>query len=168
MKDKLKGLLGTLAPMVGTALGGPFGGIATKAILSALDVDSEQAALNVIESDPDALAKLRIAEQNFKQTMRELDIKEEDLHQKDRADARAMGIATTLKPQITLSVVFIAGYFGVIATLIAGLWAPPEGTEQLVAALIGVLTAGVVKILDFWFGSSAGSKQKTLALANGK
>ena len=39
-----KSVVGTVAPLLGTALGGPFGGVAGKMIQDALGVDSESAA----------------------------------------------------------------------------------------------------------------------------
>jgi len=32
--------------------------------------------------------------------------------------------------------------------------------------LLGILSAGLTQVMNFWFGSSAGSKQKELKLGN--
>ena len=63
--ERLKSIIGTVAPKLGTALGGPLGGMAGTLIQGALGVDTEDAALKALESDPDSLLKLKQAEQDF-------------------------------------------------------------------------------------------------------
>jgi len=71
-------------------------------------------------------------------------------------------------PQITLSIVYTVGYFGTLASFIFG-WAEvaPEYRDMTIT-LIGALAAPQIQILNFWFGSSAGSKAKTEAIVNGR
>lgn len=53
--------------------------------------------------------------------------------------------------QILLSIVFLAGYFGVLATFLLGyIKTPPEWKEPLIA-LLGVITGSVLTIVSFWF-----------------
>ena len=66
-----KSVVGTVAPLLGTALGGPFGGVAGKMIQDALGVDSESAAIAELQTNPDALISLRQVEANFKIKMKE-------------------------------------------------------------------------------------------------
>lgn len=63
----------------------------------------------------------------------------------DRSIARA---------QILLSAIFLIGYFAMLALFLLGyIRTPPEWKDQL-GVLIGVLTAGVMLILQFWFSRS--------------
>lgn len=163
--QRLKQLAGNLAPMVGTAIGGPFGGIATKMVQQALGVDSEDAALQALESDPEAVLKLKTAELNFKQFMREADIKEEELAVRDRASARELAAKTTLLPQMVLGGLYTVAYIGTLLLFITGNVSVDLEYKEMVIGLLGTLGAVQVQILNFFFGSSSGSKEKTFALA---
>lgn len=157
---RLKGIIGTVAPVLGTSLGGPLGGLAGKMVQNALGVDSEQQALQLLEADPDALMKLKQAERDFESRMRELDVDEERLHQADRASAREMAQATSLVPQVSLSALFIAGYFVILGLFFSSTIDVPM--SEAFHVLIGVLTAAIPQILHFWFGSSKGSQLKDM------
>lgn len=161
-------ILKKVAPTVATAVGGPFGGIAAAAVASALGVDSDNVEDAIISASPDTLLKVKMADHDFKVKMAELGIKEQQLairevevHAEDRSSARTMAAKLGMWPQVVLSIVYTVGYFVMLYLLVSGHWSPPEGSQELVAGLVGVLTAGVVKVMDFWFGSSVGSKQKT-------
>lgn len=164
--NRLKKIIGTVAPLLGGALGGPLGGLAGKAIQDALGVDSEEAALKMLETDPESLIKLKQAEMQFEERMRELDISEDKLHAEDRSSARDLGKARGVLFQMVLSGLFIIGYFGMMYVFFSGK-ASAEITEWgrgQVGVLIGILTAAIPQILAYWFGSSSGSKTKTDAL----
>ncbi len=53
--------------------------------------------------------------------------------------------------QIVLSVLFLAGYFVMLGLFLLGeIRTPPEWRDQL-GILLGVLTSGVLIIVNFWF-----------------
>lgn len=53
--------------------------------------------------------------------------------------------------QVGLSVLFLAGYFFMLGLFLLGkIHTPPEWRDQL-SILLGVLTSGVLIILNFWF-----------------
>lgn len=162
---KALSVLKRLAPTVATAVGGPFGGMAAAVLADALGVDEDKVEDAILSGNPEVLMKVKESDQAFKTRMRELGIREQELHQKDRGSAREMAAKLGMWPQVVLSVVYTVGYFVMLYLLISGQWHPPEGAEELVAGLVGVLTAGVMKVMDFWFGSSVGSKQKTQVMA---
>ncbi len=167
--QKLKGIIGTVAPMLGGMIGGPLGGLAGKMVMDALGVNSEAAALQQLESNPDALLKLKSAEMNWAARMKELEIDEAKLHAEDTADARSLGEKLGTGFQRILSVIFLIGYFGLMYLLftsefVGGL---DDWSKGQLGILIGVLTAAVTQIIVYWFGSSSGSKDKTAALLNG-
>jgi hypothetical protein len=153
-----------VAKVLGTALAGPAGPVvnmALSAVGAALGVEPTRPAIEAaLETDPEALVKLRTAEIAFDTRMAELKVDVFEIAAKDVQDARSMA-KVNMWPQITLSVVFIVGYFGLVFGLISGNWAIPEGSDgQIIAGLILVLTTGVTGIMGFWFGSSFGSKMK--------
>lgn len=160
IKDVGRQLLGTLAPLVGTAIGGPFGGVAGKMLADALGVPPNKLSGVLENPSPEQVEQIKKAELEFAKFMEEAGIKREELAAKDRQSARDMAISTSLRPQITLALIYTGGYFGVMLGLMTNSLVIPEGNEQLMAGLIGVLTAGQVKVLDFFLGSSAGSKMK--------
>jgi hypothetical protein len=78
MMDTLVGLLKTAAPMAATALTGPAGGMAVKMIAQKLGVEnSVEAVTKHLQSNPEDAVKLK-----------ELDLKELELHNADRDSAR--------------------------------------------------------------------------------
>lgn len=169
-QKKWKSIVGKILPGLGVALGGPLGGSAAAMISrkllgkdEATDAELEAAITN---ATPEDWAKIKEAEQEFETRMKELDIDLEKVYAADRADARVLVKLRGYRPQTILSSVFIAGYFGVVYWLFTSEWMFDERQMVLVTAVISVLTAGVLKILDFWFGSSSGSKDKTAALTN--
>lgn len=53
--------------------------------------------------------------------------------------------------QIVLSVLYVAGYFVMLAMFLLGYIRTPVEWKDQLGVLIGVLTAGVMLILQFWF-----------------
>ena len=165
-----KAALGKVAPMIGTALGGPFGGMAASAALSLLDIEPDkgneekQLEQAMASMTPKQAIKLKMAEKNWLTTMRELDLKEEDLHAKDRDSARDLAIKTSIKPQVILSALYTSGYFAVLYMFLTGDVTVDDSMKAEFNLILGVLTAGQVQIMNFWFGSSSGSKEKTSKL----
>lgn len=161
--DKAKDVIGILAPTLATALGGPLAGVATKALTDAFSGKGTSEIEDIILSgSPEAVAELKKLEADMKLKEQELDIRFEEIAAGDRKDARELLKATSMVPQVILSAIFTVGYFYVIVGILAGELSLPSGQETLVASLIGVLTVGQIKVLDFWLGSSAGSKIKTI------
>ena len=166
-----KNMLGNIAPMLGTAVGGPFGAMAGQLLGNALlgDENATEAQIQqaMATASPETIAKIKTAELQFKATMKELDIKEQDLYLKDTQDARAMATKTGLVPQMVLSSLFIFGYFVLVIILFSGQIKIDDSIRDMSNILIGVMTANIPSIMQFWFGSSHGSKTKGTGVANG-
>ena len=159
-------IIGTLAPTVATALGGPFAGTAVSALEKALGLEpgSGQAAIEktVLAGNPDDLAKVRIAEIDLQKTMAANGIEMEHLQLQDVADARAREIAVKDWTPAMLSWLIITGFFTIIAVLVKV--DIPVRNEPVVYALVGALGAGLQQVLGYFFGSSKGSAEKTQSL----
>ena len=70
----------------------------------------------------------------------------------------------TLIARAVLSVVFLVGYgWVVVAALKAGDFS--NSVKEVLIFLFGALTTSVVTIINWWFASSQGSAEKTVALA---
>lgn len=167
LKDKAKKVLGTLAPMLGTALGGPFGGLAGKFIADALGVEEGGVDSVLSNITPEQVAKVKAAELNFEVFMEESGIKREELAGSDRKDARLLARERGLLAQYALGVVYTLGYFILLYGVFSGNLAISPENSQVTTILLGVLSAGQTQIFNFFFGSSAGSKEKT-ALMKGQ
>ena len=151
-------LLKNVAPGLATVVAGPLGGAAVAAIAKKLGVeDTVEAVTQAIQNDPDAALKLR-----------EIDIKEIELANKDRDSARnrEMAISTSehaptinkiVTPVLALGVVALS--FILFAVLI--FVEVKENAKDILIYILGVLSAAVTQILSYYFGSSQGSKDKS-------
>jgi hypothetical protein len=161
----VKSLLQTVAPTIATALGGPIGGVAVKFLADKfVGGDTGKVEDFLLSANPDQLAQIKLADMEFQKEMRKLDIDLERLHAGDRDSARSMVLAKGFLPQLSLSVLYTAAYAVVLYVFIGGHVAVPTSQMTLFGSLLGVLSAAQVQIINFWFGSSSGSKEKTAAL----
>ena len=161
-------LIGSVAPSIATALGGPLAGMATKALSQALlgnengSEDDLKAAMS--NASPEQLSVLKKIDADFKVQMKSLDIDLEALAVDDRKSARSMQTETKDWIPRALAVSVTLGYFGIIAfVLISGL--PMNGSEVLLM-LLGTLSAGWTGVMAFYFGSSSGSQKKDSMIYN--
>jgi hypothetical protein len=162
----LKKLLGGLAPTIGTALGGPMGGVAMKFLADKFTGGNTGEVEDfLLSADPSQLKELKVADMEFQREMKALDIDLERINADDRASARDMAKERGTLPQVILSVVYTLGYFVVMYMFMSGhLQIDPEH-KVMFGGLLGILSTAQIQIMNFWFGSSAGSKAKTQAMA---
>lgn len=164
--EEAKQLLAKVAPVIGTALGGPLGGVATKFLADKL-TGGDPGALEdyIVAGSPENVVALRQAELDFKKFIQELGIRESQLEVQDRADARSLAKERGLLVQASLSALYTAGFFLTLLLFISGHVNPPPEYKEMVTMLLGALTAPQIQILNFWFGSSRGSARKTDMMA---
>jgi len=161
LKDLLP-VIKNVAPAIATALGGPAAGIATKFLGNALlgDENARDADIAAALQSPDNLLKLKQLNADFEIRMKELDIDLEKVNAEDRANARAMGMKTTLIPQMVLSTIFTAAFSMILYKIVTTTIQMDDLQKSILMYLLGILSAGMVQIMNFWFGSSSGSKEK--------
>jgi len=158
-----KSVLATVAPLIGTALGGPFGGLAGSLLSKALGTSDPKAMEAAITStDPDILLKLKQADSDFQTQMKALDISEEKLTFDDRANARALEIATHDSTPRYLAYLITLGFFGTLAYLI--IYGKPQTGGDVMLVMVGALGSAWTGIVSYYYGSSAGSAAKTDAI----
>jgi hypothetical protein len=161
--EALLNLVKTVAPSIATAVGGPLAGMATKMISEALlgkpDGTEDELLQAAKNATPEQLLALKKAEQDFAIKMRELDIDLERISNEDRNSARNREIKTKdLTPRFLAAAVTF-GFFGVLSWMIAnGL--PANGGEAMLV-MLGTLGTAWGAIISYYFGSSAGSREKT-------
>lgn len=164
-----KKTVSAIAPTIGAALGGPLGGIAGAAIASVLGVENTADAIEpaILNASPEQLLNIRNAENEFKVQMAELGFKNiadlERIAADDRANARAREIALVDWMPKALALLVVGGFFGVIALMIYN-ELPMAGRDSLLV-LVGSLGAAFGAIVQYYFGSSAGSYDKSKTIA---
>lgn len=163
-----KAIVGTVAPGIATALGGPLAGLAvgalSKALLGTDDGTEEDVAIAMLQANPEALARVKEAEFEFKAEMKKLDIDLERIHGADRDSARDMAKSTSLNPQMILGTVFIGGFVFISYGIFSGTMVINPDLQPIMNVVLGIMAGAVTQILNFFFGSSSGSKEKTAAL----
>lgn len=160
-------ILAAVAPKIATALGGPVAGLAVAAIGAALGIvpdDAAATALAVAKATPDQLLALKQADQAFAVKLKELDIDLDRLAAQDRDSARRREVDTRSTAPALLAGVVVIGYFGVTWSLFAGAAVIPKEYEMLAGSLLGGLAAALTQVLNYYFGTSKSSADKTQML----
>jgi hypothetical protein len=161
-------LLGQVAPTIATALGGPLAGVAVKTLSNALfgheDGTEEQVFAAMANATPEQLAAIKKIDADFKMQMKSLDIDLERIAAGDRDSARKMQSEMKDWTPKALAFFITFGFFGaLIWIMVFGI--PQTGTEVLLM-MLGSLSTSWTGVMQFYFGSSAGSKAKNDLLAS--
>jgi uncharacterized membrane protein len=165
-----KNIVSTVAPWIGTALGGPLGGMAVEAAASALGlsdktVDSLKTAISGMS--PEQALALKAADQTFALRMQELGYKNvadlEAIAAADRDSARKMHTAQPSPVPAALTFIVLGAFVGtLIALFFIGV---PVSNRDIVVYMIGQLSGGLTSALAFWLGTTRQSEMKTGLLA---
>lgn len=160
----------TVAPWIGTALGGPLGGMAVEAAANALGlgektVDAVKQALG--GATPEQMLALKKADQEFALQMRALGFKAatdlEAIAAGDRRDARGMQVAKPSPMPAVLTVGTGVGFFFTLGALF--LYPIPPENRDVIVYMCGQLAAAFAACLAFWVGTTRSSQNKTEMLA---
>ena len=149
--NELISMVSKFAPAIGTALGGPLGGLAVTAIAEKLGVaDEVEAVTKAIKADPEAAMKLK---------QLELDKFKAVLADKDSARNREATIATSEKAPLInklvsplLALIVVIAWVGIQYTLLNT--TVPQEMRELVARVLGTLDGALMVILSYYFGAS--------------
>jgi hypothetical protein len=159
-------LLGQVAPSIATALGGPLAGVAVRTLSNALfgheDGTEQQVSDALSSATPDQLAAIKKIDADFKVQMKALDIDLERIAAGDRDSARQMQQNTKDSTPKILAYFITFGFFGALVwILVFGL---PQTGLEVILMMLGSLSTSWTGVVQFYYGSSAGSKAKTDAL----
>jgi hypothetical protein len=161
-----KSLVKSIAPVLGTALGGPMAGGAIKMLTSTLlgDENATEQELEkfIINANPDQLLPLKKLDSEFKLKMEELGVDVFKLEVADRNSARTHH-KDNIMPAIIcllLTLMVCAGSYALIVAII-----PPANANILYMVFGQVLTAWAASIA-YWVGTtkSSGDKNKMLGM----
>lgn len=162
----LKSIISEIAPTIGTALGGPLGGLAVNELIklfglapNANEKDIEKAVL----AGPEALLKLKEFEMQFKQHLLDVGIDLEKMDAADRMSARdrEVQLARAGRKDYTTTVL---GSCTVLGWLIIQFYLfthlIPSEMREIIMRSLGTLDAALGMVFTYYFGSSRSSAQK--------
>tara|TARA_R100000664_G_C2743087_1_gene131265 strand:- start:875 stop:1357 length:483 start_codon:yes stop_codon:yes gene_type:complete len=149
---KLKGIINAVAPSLGSAMGGPLGGIAAKAISSVLGVNPEPKAMEkaLQNATPEQLAEIKKAELEFQKQMKELEVDVFKLENEDVQSARS-AFAGDWTPKV-FAMTIVLGFFAFVFYIVSDDW--NREMEPLLNIILGGLLANVASVSSFYFGNS--------------
>jgi len=158
--NELLRLLGSVAPALATIVAGPLGGAAVSAIAGKLGVaDTIEAVTKAVAADPDAALKLA-----------QIDLETIKADYANTADARDMQKVALQQSDIFSKrfTMYLTTFWSVAATVYIGFITfsvIPDKNVRFADTILGFILGTVVAtLLNFWFGSSIGSKDKADAL----
>jgi predicted CDP-diglyceride synthetase/phosphatidate cytidylyltransferase len=154
--DSLLNILKSAAPLLATAVAGPMGGVAVKAIADKLGVeDTVEAIAEHLTANPEAAAKLA-----------EIDLEAYKLEVDDRRDARAMQVAAmqsddSFVRRFTYYFIMFWSLFAIVLIPFMIFGSIPENNVRFADTILGFMLGTMVSsMFAFVLGSSFGSRQK--------
>jgi uncharacterized membrane protein YccC len=154
--DELLKLLRNLAPVVADAVPGPVGGVVVSALANKFGVkDTVEDVAKAIAGDPDAALKLA-----------QIDLETLKANYANTADARAMQVAALNQSDVFAKrfTMYLTAFWSICATFYIGFitFSPiPDANVRFADTILGFILGTVIAtMLNFWFGSSIGSKDK--------
>jgi len=153
-------LLGSVAPALASVVAGPAGGAAVSAIAKVFGVaDTVEAVTQAVAADPDAALKLA-----------QIDLETIRVQHANTENARAMQVAALAQSDVFSKrfTMYLTSFWSVCAAVYIGFITfsvIPEPNVRFADTILGFILGTVIAtMLNFWFGSSIGSKEKGEAL----
>jgi hypothetical protein len=152
MKGLLKNIVGAVAPTLGTALGGPMGGMAANMISEVLGVPNTTKAIEkaIADATPEQMLELKKAENAFEVQMKELEVDVFALETADKQDARGK-FSKDWTARI-MGIAVVGGFMGYI--FLVTLQPPEQNSEALINLVLGYLGGLASAVISFYFGAS--------------
>lgn len=167
--DGAKSVIAAVAPLLGTALGGPFGALAGGFISKALGGDGKSATPADIEKalglqDPATMLALKQADQAFSEHMATLGVTEDQLAYADVDSARKREMSVRDYTPAVLAYLLTAGVIALVVCLFK-IDIPAEN-KAVMFSVTGTVVAVWAGAMAYYFGSTRQSGQKTDALTS--
>jgi len=156
MLDKLKSIVGVVAPTLAQGLANPAGaisGLAINAIAEKLGIEANpQAVSKALGDQPtkEQMLELKKIEQDFKVQMKQLELDVYKVETQDIQNARK-----TFSKDWTsklLGLVVIGGFMGYI--FLVTIQPPEQNSEALINLVLGYLGGLASAVISFYFGAS--------------
>lgn len=161
MFDTLKKIVGTVAPTLATALGGPLAGTAVK-FLGDKFLGNESASTKELEdffttASPEHLLELKKADQDFDVKMKELDVDVFRIESSDKKNARKEHKDSFMPAVLSVGLTLTIGLIVYMLFYIE----PPQGAREVLFMLLGVIVKEWGGSMQYWFGTTNSSQKKT-------
>jgi len=154
--NELLRLLGNIAPALAGVVAGPAGSAAVSVIARHLGVaDTVEAVTQAVAADPDVALKLA-----------QIDLETIRVQHANTENARAMQVAALAQSDVFSKrfTMYLTGFWSVCAAVYIGFITfsiIPEPNVRFADTILGFILGTVIAtMLNFWFGSSIGSKEK--------
>lgn len=166
-RGRLKRAVAKAAPKIARELGGPLAGAAVEALSRAIfgkDAVPEDVLAEAVETaTADQLIALKRADNEFQIALRQAAVEEQKIDAGDRASARDRQAKMDDWTPSVLGALIIGGFFLTLAVMVARQL--PEGAETEFSIMLGALATMTAAVVNYFFGSSAGSREKTKLLS---
>ena len=152
-----KKLIGSVAPSLATALGGPLAGMAVTAIGQVLGVSEpteEKLATALQIANPEILLKLKQADQDFAKHMASVGVDLAKLEVQDRDSARSLLIQTKARTPAVLSYFVVLVTAAIYSYLVIGDYDKLTISDLVLGRILGTLDMAFGVVLAYWLGSA--------------
>lgn len=146
-----------VAPMLGTALGGPAGAALGAIVASTLGTaNNPDEVLAKLQADPDALLRIKELEQQERDSIRSHTLAMAQAELADQQQARQvhkdhwMPAALTIALAVMISLISTGLFFVIV----------PESSKEVLFLIVGQLLGAFSTGVAFWLGSSRSSMDK--------
>lgn len=166
MKSKLTSvateILRNIAPTIGTAIGGPMGGVAAKMLSDKLlgrpDGTPSEISEALAFADPSQLAEIRRIDADFEIEMKKLGVDIEHIAMMDRDSARRREMVVKDVTPTVLAYMTMLSFFGYIGAIT--FFPPTDMDLGFINLAVGWLGGMASTVGAYYFGSSTGSSKK--------
>lgn len=169
-RGRLKKVIVKSAPKIAEQLGGPLAGAAVSAIARAIfgkeGASEDELAEALAGASADQLIALKKADNEFRLAIRQAAVEEGRIDAGDRASARDRQQKMRDWTPSVLGALIIGGFFLTLGVMVARNL--PAGAETEFSIMLGALATMTAAVVNYFFGSSAGSREKTLLLTGVK
>ena len=148
----LKGVIGAVAPTLGTALAGPLGGTAAQAISAVLGCKNDPKSISTAmqNATPEQLAEIKKAELDFEAQMKKMDVDIFALETADVQDARKAHKGDWT-PKV-FGLISLAGFLSYI--FLVTIQPPDANSEAVINLVLGYFGGVISAIVSYFYGSS--------------
>jgi hypothetical protein len=161
---KWQEIVKSVAPILGTALGGPMAGAAIK-VLSGQILGDENASADALESailsaSPNQLVEIKRLDYQFKIDMQKLGVDVFELEVKDRSNAR-QAHKDSITPTIMLYLLttMVSGILYALFSLDV-----PTDNKSILYMVVGQVITAWIAAVAYWYGTTKSSSDKSKML----
>ena len=163
-----KDIVKTVAPVIGTALGGPMAGGAVKMLAGSLlgDENAPEEAVQqfILDANPDALLKLKTLDKEYDIKMQKLGVDVFKLEVEDRKSAREAHKDSKFPAMLCIALTAMVTLMFVLLSL----HEVPEKNSSILYMMIGQVVTAWGGAIAYWFGTTKSSSDKNKILKTRK